>query len=75
MSATKQKFAEMLEVELRKYPWSQDADRMARAMEAVRKTLNGSRTCAFTESWLKVWKEIGLKGKPTYKALHQLPDS
>ena len=71
---TKQRFRAILVREFSTYPWAKDQERYARAMTAVDATLNGSRSCALTESWVVAWKELGLKGKPTYKAIHALPD-
>lgn len=73
--ATKQEFRAILEREFAKYPWSKDAERYATAMAAVDRTLNGTTSCALTESWVLAWKELGLKGKPTYKGLHALPET
>ena len=73
MSNTKQRFCDIIERELKKHPWAQGADRLERAMVSVKKTINGSRTCALSESWALAWKEIGMKGKPTYKGIHALP--
>ncbi len=70
---TKQQCLEIMKRELSKHPWAQDKDRLARAMEHVEKTLNGSRICFLTGSWVIAWKEMGFKGKPTYKGLHALP--
>jgi hypothetical protein len=71
--ATKQDVYNILDREMRKHPWAADENRLANAMFAVAKTLIGARTCALTESWVIAWKEIGRKGKPTYKGLHALP--
>lgn len=71
---TKQQFLSILQRELSKHEWAKDESRFVRAMEAANQTLNGHKTCALSESWVKAWKEIGMKGKPTYKALHALPE-
>ena len=71
---TKQQFLAVLRRELSKYDWAKDEARLTRAMGAATHTLNGLKTCAITESWVLAWKEIGMKGKPTYKALHALPE-
>lgn len=71
--ATKQQVYDIVKRELTKHPWSSDQERFTKALEAVKRTLEGSRSCAFTESWVVAWREIGRKGKPTYKALHALP--
>lgn len=70
---SKQQVYNILQREMAKHPWSQEQDRFERAMECVRQTLEGSRICALTESWGVAWKEIGMKGKVTYKGLHALP--
>jgi hypothetical protein len=72
---TKQQFLAVLQRELLKHDWARDDARFAKAMEEVRKTLNGQHNCMLSESWVKAWKEIGMKGKPTYKGLHALPES
>lgn len=73
---TKQQFLSILRRELSKHEWARDADRLDKAMESAAQTLNGRRTCVIeSESWITAWKEIGMKGKPTYKALHALPES
>lgn len=71
---TKQRFRAILVREFAKHTWAKDEERYVRGMAAVDATLNGSRSCALTESWVLAWRELGFKGKPTYKALHALPD-
>jgi hypothetical protein len=73
--ATKQQYLIILQRELSKYYWAKDPDRLARTMEYAAQTLNGGKTCRIDgESWKAAWKEIGMKGKPTYKGLHALPE-
>lgn len=74
-NATKQTLRAALEKEVRTKPWCQDEDRFNLAMQAVDKTLNGHYTCALDSVWINAWKEIGCKGKPTYKAIHALNES
>jgi hypothetical protein len=72
--ATKERFLSILQRELSKHEWAKDAERLKRAMEYAAKTLDGHKTCVIdSESWKTAWKEIGMKGKPTYKGLHALP--
>lgn len=74
--ATKQQFLSILRRELSKYEWAKDTERLEQAMGYAAQTLNGSKTCRIDgESWKTAWKEIGMKGKPTYKALHALTES
>jgi hypothetical protein len=74
--ATKQQFLSILRRELSKYDWAKDAARLDNAMEHAAQTLGGRRTCMIDgDSWKTAWKEIGMKGKPTYKGLHALPES
>jgi hypothetical protein len=73
-TATKQQFRAILQREFAKYPWANDPQRYANAMAEVDRTLSGAKSCALTESWALAWKELGLKGKRTYKGLHALPE-
>lgn len=70
----KQRFLSILKRELSKHEWAQDLVRFERAIQEAEKTLNGSRSCALSASWVLAWKEIGMKGKPTYKGLHAMPE-
>lgn len=73
--ATKQQFLKILEREYGKHAWATDTARLERAMEASKKTLDGSKTCMIDQpSFIVAWRETGHKGKPTYKALHALPN-
>lgn len=72
--SNKQQFLAVLMRELSKYEWAKDETRFAKVTEEVKKTLNGQRNCTLGKSWEVAWKEIGMKGKPTYKGLHALPE-
>src|SRR5205085_285001 len=74
-NASKQQFLAALESELAKHEWTKDPERWAHGKAAILATLNGSRSCALSESWAAAWKAIGMKGKPTYKGIHALPEA
>lgn len=76
IKATKQQFLSILQRELSKHEWAKDNVRLIRAMGYAAQTLNGEKTCIIDQpSWIIAWKEIGMKGKPTYKGLHTLPNA
>lgn len=55
--------------------WGEDTAMMDRFMLSVQKSITTEATTwACSGEHLKaVWKELGCKGKPTYKALRALP--
>jgi hypothetical protein len=78
MAATKQNFIDLLRAKLvTKYDWAKDPARLDVFMEKVRITLTTDRSPVDMLSGVtikEVWKEIGCKGKLTYKALRALPE-
>jgi hypothetical protein len=74
VAATKKNILKIVEREISKYPWTKEPARFSTMMDAAKATLAGGRQCMLTESWRVAWKEVGLKGKPTYKGLHNLPE-
>ena len=75
---TKSKFLERYREELRlAYPWAQDEVKLDKFMKSVEITIRTTATTAnLTDSpdVKAVWKAIGCKGKPTYKALRALEE-
>ncbi len=73
--ATKQAFLDAYQRELlARYEWARDGAKLGRFMSAVEKTLTTS-----VNKWnndgdavTAAWRSIGMKGKPTYKALRSL---
>lgn len=53
------------------YPWAQNAAKLHRFMESVETSINGgAKTWNHDgEAVTAAWREIGGKGKPTFKAL------
>lgn len=68
----KQRIYTSLLDEIVKRPWSKDEAKLARFMQEARNTLNGAGTVELTESWQAAWKEAGMKGKITYRAIRKL---
>lgn len=58
------------------YPWAQDKQKLDNFMGSFRRTIAGkSSFCTVDGDALKAaWKDLGGKGKITYKALRALPD-
>lgn len=56
------------------YPWAQDAERLARFMDSVRRTITSEAATWNKDSPVvnRAWRAIGGKGNPTYKALRAL---
>lgn len=59
------------------YAWARSEDGLSRFMAAVEKTLAGPGAywTHGTPMVAKVWRSLGLKGRPTLKALRELPDA
>ena len=67
-------FLAVMRTELGKYSWATERpEQLERTLILVEGTMNGDRKCLIDgAAWLAAWKAIGCKGKPTYKALHEL---
>jgi len=59
------------------YWWARDPERRARFMASVKATLAGPGASWIhgTPTVAAVWRSLGLKGRPTLKALRELPDA
>lgn len=59
---------------LSRYPWAQDAEKLARFMASVSGTISGSvATWNYQgEAVTAAWRATGNKGKPTLKAFRAL---
>ena len=75
MNATKKNLRIALHNKVKNRPWAQEEDRLRAARDAIDSTINGSRRCVLDSIWVEAWKEIGCKGKPTYKTIHALAES
>ena len=75
MTPTKEQFLNHLrEKWVSRFGWAHDKTKLENALAEAANTLNGKRTCLIgSPSWVETWRELGLKGKPTYKGLHELP--
>ena len=73
----KTRFLVMYRDELNKrYPWAQDEAKLSRFMASVTETINGTGPGTWNhegEAVTAAWRAIGGKGKPTKKALRELP--
>ena len=60
---------------LAEYPWAQNAEKLARFMDSVRRTITTEAATWNKDSPVvnSAWRAIGGKGNPTYKALRALP--
>lgn len=61
------------------YPWAKEPERLDRFMESARRTVYGEKgqTAILdktSSASVHVWRAIGCKGVPTYKALRALPE-
>lgn len=77
---TREKFTEVLRaLIIERYPWASDAEKLARFMAAVDRTLSGSAEGPYWnpdgDTTRDAWRAIGGKGRPTRKALRALPAS
>lgn len=56
--------------------WASDEAKLARFMSAVEETIHSPRNIWNMDgpATVAAWRQIGGKGKPTYKALRALPD-
>jgi hypothetical protein len=73
---TKNRFLYAYRITLQEaYPWAMDAAKLNRYMDSVASTIgDGANTWnASGEAMQAAWKEIGMKGKATLKALRALP--
>ena len=73
---TKTAFIEYYKSEIvARYPWAQNAEKLARFMSSVSGTLSGPVATwnHEGEAVTAAWRAIGNKGKPTLKALRALP--
>lgn len=72
---TKKEFLAVLRREMSKYKWAQDTVKLDTMMSKAAQTLNGEPLCNIDgPAWLTAWKEVGMPGKPNYKALSNLTD-
>ena len=72
---TKTKFLTLYRAELvARYSWASDTAKLDRFMQSVSDTIHGSVNTWNNdgEAVISAWKQIGGKGKPTYKALRAL---
>jgi len=59
-----------------RYPWAQNCDKLERFLASCEATLKGESTWNHDgEAVAEAWKEMGGKGKPTLKALRDLPEA
>ena len=73
---TRAKFMEEVRAALvRNQPRVVTTGQIDRFMASVHKTLQGEFTVIIdSQSFKEAWKACGLKGKPTYKLMHQFPE-
>jgi hypothetical protein len=73
---TKKKFLEAVSRNLIEcHDWARDPARHAKFMASVIETVNGAKTCSIDgPAFQRAWREVGGKGKPTFKGIHALPD-
>lgn len=73
----KSRFLTLYRDELNKrYEWAQDAVKLERFMSSVAATINGTGPGTWNhegEAVTAAWRAMGGKGKPTKKALRELP--
>lgn len=61
--------------ELQQFPWFADPVKRENFSASIDRTLAGGQTCMIDgPACIAAWKSLGGKGKPTYKALHALPE-
>ncbi len=73
---TKSAFLTAYRAELARFPWAADADKLERFMTAVADSITGpAKHWDHTGEAVKAaWQAIGGKGRPTFKALCNLPN-
>lgn len=77
LTGGKEQFIDIYRVLLQKeYPWAADKDRLDKFMISVKTTLyTQNNTWNIDSSVVRAaWRGIGMRGKPTYKALKALPE-
>jgi hypothetical protein len=57
------------------YEWAKDSAKLDRFMAGVDETINTDKNKVSLDSpmCMQAWRAIGMKGKPTYKAVRALP--
>jgi hypothetical protein len=57
------------------YPWASDEQKLANFCTTLDRTFAGSTELSiYGFQFTECWRDLGGKGKPTYKALHALPE-
>lgn len=70
---SKEQFLAAYEAYLLFYPWTKDAEKLAKFLQSARDTLNGALSWNHDGDAVNAaWKLVGGKGKPSLKALRAL---